>query len=202
MIYTIIGVIILILALILLSILFIPFHISFNLKKKEKDIRGNFQVSWLKVRILKRDIPEEKEEKDKDKKEKEEKKKRTEKFSIDKIINIVQKVTAAIEHLIPILRAFLKSIKLVKLSLNLNLGFTSPVDTALISGYFWSISSILNIIPPVNLSITPDFQKSKFDGSFEFELKLTLFRIVAAFIKAFTKKPVRELFWSLRKLNQ
>ncbi len=193
MIYTIIGVIILILALILLSILFIPFHISFYLKKRETDIRGYFQVSWLKIRLLKRTIPEE---------EKEKKEKKERKFSFDKVFDVLRKFIAAFDYLTPILRAFIQSLDLEKLSLNLNIGFTSPVTTALISGYFWSISSILNLIPTVNLSMTPDFQKSKVDGSFEFELKLIPYRIVAALLKAYTKKPVRELFYAVRKLNQ
>ena len=66
MIYTIIGIIILILVLILLAILLIPFHISFYIKKGEKNIRGNFKISWLKIRLIQRAIPsEEKEKKEK-----------------------------------------------------------------------------------------------------------------------------------------
>jgi len=203
LIYTIIGVIILILALILLLILVIPFHISFYLNKREKDIRGNIQVRWLKIRLLKRSIPPEKPEKEvkakKEKKKEEEKKPR---LSVENIFKVINKFAAAFEHLVPILYAFLKSIKLEKLSLNLNLGFTSPVNTALFSGYFWSVSSIINIIPPVNLSITPDFQKPRYDGSFDFELRFTLYRIVGAFLKALTKRPVWELIWCVRKLSQ
>lgn len=201
MIYTVIGVIIIILALILLAILFIPFHISFYLKKRDKDIRGNFQLKWLKVRIIKRTIPEEEEKEEKEEKEKEEKKKKT-KFDVDTFLEILKEVKESIKYLTPILQAFLKSIKLEKFSLNLNIGFTSPVSTALISGYFWSASSILNLISSVNLSITPDFQNSKLDGTLELELRLTLFRVVAAFIKALTKKPVRDLIRSMRKLNK
>ena len=201
MIYTVIGVIIIILALILLAILFIPFHISFYLKKRDKDIRGNFQLKWLKVRIIKRTIPEEEEKEEKEEKEKEEKKKKT-KFDVDTFLEILKQVKESIKYLTPILQAFLKSIKLEKFSLNLNIGFTSPVSTALISGYFWSASSILNLISSVNLSITPDFQNSKLDGTLELELRLTLFRVVAAFIKALTKKPVRDLIRSMRKLNK
>ncbi len=197
MIYTIIGVIILILALILLLILFIPFHISFYLKKEDTDIRGNFQVSWLKIRLLKRDIPEEKE---KGREKKEEKKKK--KFSVDNFLKIINQLQAALEHLIPVFRAIFKSIDLEKIFLNLNVGFYSPVTTALVSGYFWSISSILNLIPRVYLTMIPDFQKPKFDGSIELNLKIKLYPIVGAAIKAFTKKPVRKLFWSIRELNQ
>lgn len=199
MIYTIIGVIILILALILLLILFIPFHISFYLNKRDKDIRGNIKLIWLKIPLLKRTIPPEKKEKKEEKKKEPEKKR---KLNIDGMLKVINKLQAALKHLIPILYALIKSIKLEKLYLNLNLGFTSPVSTALFSGYFWSISSIINIIPPINLSITPDFQRTRYDGSFNFELSLTLYRIVWALLKALTKKPVWELIWSIRKLNQ
>jgi hypothetical protein len=113
LIYIIIGVIFLILALILLLILFIPFHISLYLKKRGKDSGGYFQVKWLSIRLLKRDIPWEEEEK-----EEEEKKER--KRSIDDIIDVLKKLMDAFKYLTPIFRAFLKSLELEKLSLNLN----------------------------------------------------------------------------------
>lgn len=200
MIYTVIGAIILILALILLLILFIPFHISFYLNKNEKDIRGNFKVSWLRIRLFKTNIPPKK----KDKQEKPENKEEGQKtkFTIDNIFMLLNKFTAAFDYLLPVLCAFLNSVKLERLSLNLNLGFISPVNTALFSGYFWSVSSVLNIIPTLNLTITPDFQKPRYDGCFNFKLNLTLYRIFWASLKALTKKPVRELLWCIRKFSQ
>lgn len=200
MIYIIIGAILLILALVLLLILFIPFHISFYLNKQEKDIGGYFQVRWLSIGLLKRNIPPEKKKKVKEKEKKEEKEKKA-RPNLDDVLKVLKNFTKSLEYFIPVLSAFLKSIKLQKFSLNLNLGFSSPVNTALFSGYFWSVSSILNLIPPLELSITPEFQGVKFDGSLEFELKITFYRIVGAVLKAFTKKPVRELIWSVRKLN-
>lgn len=192
MILTIIGVIILILALILLLILFTPFHIFFHLKKRETDMEGYFQVKWLRIRLFKRSIPEEKEE------EEEEKKGKT---NIGDVLNVLRKFMAAFDYLTPILRAFIKSLEFKKLSLDLKLGFTSPVTTALVSGYFWSMIPILNLKPQINLSLTPDFQENKLDGSVDLEVKLTLYHIVAALLKALTKKPVRELFSAARKLS-
>jgi hypothetical protein len=167
-------------------------------------VGGYIQVRWLNIGLLKREIPPERKIKEKEKKEKKERKeeKKKTKPNLDNIIEVLKNFIKSIEYLIPILCAFLKSIKLQKLSLNLNLGFSSPVNTALFSGYFWSVSSILNLIPPLKLSITPEFQGVKFDGSLEFELKITFYRIFGAIIKAITKKPVLQLFWSMRKLNQ
>lgn len=196
MILTIISVIILILALILLAILFIPFHISFYMEKKDMDVGGYFQLKWLRIRLLKRTIPEEENEK------KEEKEKKERKYSLNDVLDVLRKFMAAFDYLTPILRAFIKSLDLEKLFLNLNLGFSSPVTTAEVCGFIWSIIPLLNLKPPINLSVTPDFGKSKFDGTVDFELKLTLYRIVGALLKAITKKPVRELISAVRKLNQ
>ncbi len=193
--YTIIGAIILILALILLAILLIPFHISFYIQKREMNINGYFKVRWLKIRIIKRDIPS----KEGKKEEKEVKKER--KFDIEQLLRLWNEFWDAFDYLKPLFPAFFRSITLEKFYLDLNLGFYSPVDTAMIYGYFWSISSIINVIPVVSLSMIPEFQKSKLDGSVELNLKLKLLWIVAAFIKAYTKKPVRVLLGSLRKLN-
>lgn len=199
MILTIIGVIILILALILLSILFIPFHIYLYLKKQDTHIKGKIKISWWKIGIIQRDIPAEKKSK---KKKEEKKKKKKSKTSLDDFLKILKESSHAFQHFIPIFRAFYKSITLEKVDVNFNLGFYSPVTTALFSGCFWSISSILNLIPALNLSITPDFQNSKFDGSLDLAIKIKIYPIFASLIRAITKKPVLKLFWSMRKLNQ
>ncbi|MGP8023612.1 MAG: DUF2953 domain-containing protein [Methanobacterium sp.] len=195
MIYTIIGAIILILALILLAILLIPFHISFYIQKREMNISGYFRIRWLKIRIIQRDIPTEKKEE-----EKEVKKER--KFNLEQLLKILNQFIEAFDYIKPLIPAFLRSITLKNLSLDLNLGFYSPVDTAMINGYIWSISSILNNIPLISISTTPDFQESKLEGSFELNLKLKLLWIVIASLKAFTKKPVRDLVGSIRNLNK
>jgi hypothetical protein len=196
LIYTLIGAIILILALILLGILLIPFHISFYFQKSGKEMGGKLKLSWMRIRLIQRDIPPQEEE------EKKEKNKKERKFESKKLIKSIKLFWKSLDHLIPILTTFLKSLTLEKFSLNLNLGFGSPVDTAMTSGYFWSLASVMNVIPPISLSLTPDFQKERIDGSVELNIKLKLFWIVVESIKAFTKKPVREFFWSLRDLNR
>ena len=159
------------------------------------NISGYFKIRWLKIRLIQRDIPAEKEEVKKEKKER--------KFNIvEQLLKILNQFFEAFDYLKPLIPAFLKSINLEKLSIDLNLGFYSPVDTAMINGYLWSLSSILNTIPIISISTTPDFQKSKLDGSFELNLKLKLLWIAIASLKAFTKKPVRDLIGSLRDLNK
>jgi hypothetical protein len=159
------------------------------------NISGYFRIRWLKIRIIQRDIPTEKKEE-----EKEVKKER--KFNLEQLLKILNQFIEAFDYIKPLIPAFLRSITLKNLSLDLNLGFYSPVDTAMINGYIWSISSILNNIPLISISTTPDFQESKLEGSFELNLKLKLLWIVIASLKAFTKKPVRDLVGSIRNLNK
>lgn len=194
MIYIIIGAVILILALIILAILLIPFHISLYIQKDDLDVNGYFRVHWLRLRIIQRPIPPEEEEKKKEvKKERE--------ITVDKILEIFNQFLNSYQYFIPIIQAFFRSTDIERITLNLSMGFPSPVTTAIISGYFWSVSSVLSVIPHVSLNLTPEFQNTTIlDGSIEANIKLRLFWIVAAAIKAFTKKPVRQFIGSIRKL--
>lgn len=192
MILTIIGVIVLIVVLILLLILFIPFHISFYMEKCGSDVRGLFQLRWFNLPLLKREIPSEEEEKEK----------KERKYTLNEILDVLQKFMDAMDYLFPVLKAFKDSLKIEKISLHLYVGLGSTVTTAQVSGLFWSIVPLLNLQPPLNLSLTPDFKKNRLDGTIDFAIKLTLYRIVSAMIRAFTKKPVRELIGSVRKLNK
>jgi hypothetical protein len=47
--------------------------------------------------------------------------------------------------------AFLRSITLVRFKLDLKMGMDSPVDTAELAGFFWSLSPMVNLIPRVSL---------------------------------------------------
>lgn len=190
MILTIVGIIVLIVVLILLLILFIPVHISFNAEKCGSDIRGLFQVKWLKIPLLKRVIPSE-----------EEKEKEGGKYGLTEILDVLRKFMDAFDYLLPILSAFKRSLGLEELSLHLYVGLGSPVTTAQVSGLFWSIAPTLNLYPPIQLALSPDFDKNRLDGNIDLKIKLPLYRIAAAMIKAITKKQVRELIGSIRKLT-
>jgi len=77
-------------------------------------------------------------------------------------------------------------------------GLDSPVDTAMIAGFFWSMNSIINTIPRITVTLNPQFMKPVFEGKVELEFKIRLFWIVAESIRAMTKKPVRSLISEVR----
>jgi len=200
LIYIIIGIIILILVLILLSFLLIPLKLSLSFKKQGSEINGQFSLRFLGIRIFSRDIPED--EKDKVKKEeeepKEEKTDEEDKFNLKRILKILNLVKESWPHIYQLITACYRSVSLEKFSLKLTLGMESPADTALFTGYIWSFTYPLNAITRIDAVITPDFDRRVLDGDLEVDVSLKLIWIVVAAVRAYTKKPVRELIGEMR----
>lgn len=195
MIYLILA-IILIFLLIILSLLLIPLHISFHLSKKGSLTQGSFRISWLGIPFIRRRIPEEQKRIPKEEKKKKKEKERFDWKNMPEMISLFKESFPCLKN---ILNAFMKSIFIKRFSCDVTIGLDSPVDTALVSGYLWSLASLVNMLPKVNLSINPDFQEKRLDGSIIVELKVRLLRIAVALIRALAKKPVRKLFKGMRR---
>lgn len=193
MIYTIIGIIIILVVLILLSFLLIPLKLSLNLKKHGSDFKGRFSLYWLRIRIISKKFPEkEGKKKKKEKKEKKEKGKK-DKFDLDRILKILNLLLESWPHFYRLLVTIYRSFTLEKFSLNLNMGLESPADTAMFTGYIWAFTNPLSAITPIQVLVTPEFNRKVLDGDLEMEVKLKLIWIVVEAVRAYTKKPVREL---------
>lgn len=188
MIYILVTTILLIFFLIIIGLLVVPFQISLYFSKKGSLIRGDFKIHLMKIRIFHERIPL---------KEKKEKKKKKP-FDRERILKIISLLWESYPYLTRIWNALLKSISIENLYFNFIIGLNSPVDTAIVSGYLWSLASVANITPNMRLSIKPDFKGERLDGSMKIKLKIRLFWISTSFIKAFTKKPVRSLFKEIR----
>ena len=171
----------------------IPFHITLNLGNREMDVKGYFKITWLKIKILKREIPSKEEKKE----EKVEKKVETE-WTLDRIIKVFNLFLESLPYFENIIYAFIRSITLERFSLDFNIGLDSPVDTAEIAGVFWSILPMVNLIPKVSINMRPVFMKMTLEGNIYFEIKIKLLWIVVESLKAITKKPVRNLINEVR----
>jgi hypothetical protein len=180
--------------IIIASLLLVSFHISLQLLKKGSLTQGSFRIRWLGITFIHRKIPQE---------EKKEKKKAKEKkkdgFNWRNITEIGSLFTESSSSFVDVFNAFTKSISIKRLSINANIGLGSAAETAIMSGYMYLLTSIASTYPPINISVEPDFQKERLDGSIMIELKIRLLRIAIAFIKAFTKKPVRRLIRRMRE---
>jgi hypothetical protein len=198
LILTVIGAIILILALILMSFLLIPFQISLELHKIGTNFKGNFALRWIGIKIFQREIPGEEKEEEKEKEKEEEKEEEKKKFDLQKILRIFNLFFESWPHLLNILKAFIKSLSLEKLSVHMTLGFESPADTAMITGYLWSFTYPISALTSIEASVTPDFNNRVLDGDLEMIVKLKLLWIAVEGIRAITKKPVRKLLQEMR----
>lgn len=85
-----------------------------------------------------------------------------------------------------------KSVVFQKLSCRLRFGLNDPAETAVISGYLWSVASTLGLFR-TNVFIEPFFEGERLEGEFAAELKFRLFSIVRAGINALREKEIRSL---------
>lgn len=186
--------IILIILLIIAGILAVPFYIHLNVYNAGFKLKGNFRLTWMRIKLIQRKIPPEKQP---EKKEGE----KENKFEINRIPKILSLLIEAWPYLERVFNSFLKSTSFEIFSLNLTLGLGDPADTAMCSGYFWAADSLLNSIPKAYISLEPDFLNERIDVNINLKFKIRLFWIVIEFIRAFTKKPVRMLFKELRDIR-
>lgn len=161
-------------------------------------IDGYFKLTWMKVRLLKMKFPD---GKDKIKKIESKDEDEERKFDFKQIKQIISLIYESSPHLMRIFKAFLKSTTFKKFHVKLVFGFGSPYDTALISGYFYALIPLLNLIPKSCFFFQPHFQEEQLEANINLEIQIRLLRIVIELLRAFTKKPVRELLKELRKMR-
>jgi len=94
--------------------------------------------------------------------------------------------------IINFLKDLLKTIVFEKLYCRLCFGLNDPADTAVMSGYLWSVASTLRLFR-ANVFIEPYFEGERLEGVFEAELKARLIQIAIAVINALRKKEIRSL---------
>jgi hypothetical protein len=92
-----------------------------------------------------------------------------------------------------ILLDVLKSILFKKISCRLCFGLDDPAQTAIISGYLWSIASVLGPFRP-KISIEPWFEGERLEGEFMAEMEVRLLYTVFAVIQALREREIRLLF--------
>lgn len=177
----------------------VPFEICIDLSSQGFKFDGHFKITWMKIKLIQREIQRDKTEKDIKKEEKAEEK--GQKLNLKKIITIISLLWESLPHIIKIFKAILKSVKIEQINLHAIIGLGSPVDTVVICGYLWSLTAFTGIFQNTFLSVEPDFQKERIDGRITLKIKLRLFWIIIESLRALTKRPFRSLFNELRKMR-
>lgn len=191
-----VGIIILIA---LAAVLLIPLHVSLQLLKQGSITSGNLRISWLGL-TFRRKIPSG-EKKRKEKKEEEDGKEEKKRPDLSRFPETFSRLAESIQYFPSIFRTFMRSLTIEKFSASVELGLGSPVETAVVSGYLWSMASLVNISPKADFTVKPNFQEEQLEGSLITDLKIRLLWIVVALVKAVTKRPVRQLFTSMRRIR-
>lgn len=158
-------------------------------------LKGYVQIKWMKIRIIKKEIPSETPEKEE---KKEEEQKDGAKWNLDRVVKVFNLFLESLPDFERILIAIYRSVDLERFWFNLRVGLDSPVDTAMVAGIFWSMNSIINTIPRVTVTINPQFMEPVLEGKVELEFRIRLLWIVTASLRALTKKPVRNLINEVR----
>jgi len=104
----------------------------------------------------------------------------------------IQSLVNVAPALANILLDLLKSILFKKLSCRLCFGWDDPAQTAIISGYLWSLASVLDPFQ-AKISIEPWFEGERLEGEFMAEIEARLLWSVFAVIKALRKREIRLL---------
>jgi hypothetical protein len=196
---SIISLLIILISILLVTLLFIPFQFCLKFSKYGPLMRGSYRISWLGITLKKKEIlpqsaadllaeegkvkPDRGAEIEDSKGERDHDTKRSPKPGT--LLN-------AAPAIINFLMDLLKTIVFEKLSCRLCFGLDDPADTAVMSGYLWSVASTLGLFR-ANVFIEPCFEGERLEGLFEAKLKTRLIWIAKAVINALREKEIRSL---------
>ncbi|WP_431061652.1 DUF2953 domain-containing protein [Methanobacterium sp.] len=194
----------LILIVLFAGIMLIPFQIEFMLDINGFKITGNFKIKWIGIKLIQKEIEPSKNtnkvDREHDIEDKGNNQDKSDKNNKD-ILRIITLIYESSPYLIRIFQAFLNSIIVEKFLLKLNIGLGDPYDTAMVFGYLSAARALINLIPKIIFSIEPDFNRECISAQIDFKFKIRLLKITVESLRALTKKPVRALLNSFRKMG-
>ncbi len=204
------AIFILLFVLLFAFLLIAPFHLSLDLSKKGPMLQGSYRLTWLGWTLRKAEISLQSVGELRASVWKEEAGKKEERAIEERNLNGEEKARednqktgivlhSSIQYLInaapalaDILLDLLKSILFKKISCRLCFGLDDPAQTAIISGYIWSIASALGLFP-ARIFIEPWFEGERLEGEFIAEIEARLLWAVFAAIQAMRVREIRLL---------
>jgi hypothetical protein len=205
----------------LIILLIVPIYLSLEFSKRGQLMQGSYKIAWFGLILRKGEIlPTSAEDligymiRDKEGQEDDsgarKNNARKSNFSEDKEKEGLEKQASEIDEsdlqsppglrtlidafpaITKLLRNLLRSINFQDISCSLCIGLNDPVQTALMSGYLWSIASILGLFR-ANISIEPCFEEERLEGEFSTRLSVRLLWTMLAFINALREGKIRRL---------
>jgi hypothetical protein len=187
-------------------LLLVPFHLSLRLDLSGLDMETNYQVRWLGLTLKKGEIPPPGakempgDEMEQVREKKEEEKPRAEREQMPKSLASVdpRSFMDALPAILRVLKNLIKSIDIDRLICRISFGLNDPAETAVLSGYLWSLASAVGL-SNTNIFIDPRFDEEKLEGDLAADLKARLLWVVMALLLALREDKLRKLLRQMAK---
>ena len=164
----------------------------------QTSMKSSLTIRWLGIRLLRRDIPGKGKKRAKQAKQGQEAES-SRRDLLARVPRLLSLLVDAAPSLMGILKSFGRAVRFRRLSIDMSFGVGDPADTAVLAGYLWSFAWALDFVPRTSLSLHPDMERARLDGSISAELGVRLLPIAVAFLIAYTKKPFRRLVKEARQ---
>ncbi len=199
-----------------------PFHISLNFSKDGPLIQGFYRIGWLGITLRKGNIstPVSQETKAPSKEFEKEMAEGTIKVKVKENAEReakeipkeeskprlmpgpnLKEITETLPALARVFIDLIKSINIERISCQVSFGLNDPADTAVISGYLWSLASVIGQYK-ANIYIEPYFEGERLDGSLLADMKARLLWIALVLVKALKEEKIRRLIIETARKGQ
>ena len=187
-------------------LLLVPFHLSLKIDINGLNMEMDYQVRWLGLTLKKGEIPppgakdmpgdeieqaREKEETQKPKAEREQMPKSL--ASVDP-----RSFMDALPAILRVLKNLIKSVDIDRLICRISFGLNDPAETAVLSGYLWSLASAVGL-SNTNIFIDPRFDEERLVGDLAADFKARLLWVVVALLLALREDKLRKLLGQMAK---
>jgi len=189
-------------------LLLVPFHLSLRLDLNGLVMETHYQIRWLGLTLKKGEIPPtgakdmqaEEKEQAKKKENVDEEKPKAEREQMPKSLASVdpRSFLDALPALMRFLKNLIKSVDIDKIICRISFGLNDPAETAVLSGYLWSLVSAIGL-SNTNIFIDPRFDEERLEGDLAADLKARLLWVVVALLLALREDKLRRLLRQMAK---
>jgi Protein of unknown function (DUF2953) len=185
----ILAIVLLILLGLVAAVLLVPFYVTVEASKAEALTTSRVVLRWLGIAVWR----------SKPGKRKERAKKKSNRFELSRVPLMLSLLRDAFPSLVGVLKGLQRAVRFRRLSIDVAFGIGDPAETAVLAGYLWSVAWAFERLPHSSLSLRPDLERARLDGTVSAELRVRMLPIVAAFLIAYTKKPFRRFIGEVRR---
>ncbi len=189
------AIVLLSLLVLILCVLLIPFQVFLEASMTGTSAKNSIKVRWLGLTVW-RTKPQERRRGSAEAKTT--KKKPRREFDARRLLRILRLLRDSGSAFAIIVGSIRRAVTIRRVSADVTFGLGDPAETALLAGYLWSVTWIPNLSPRISLSVRPDLESVRLDGSISAQSSVTLFPLVVGFLRAYSQRSFRLLIKEVR----